>query len=96
MNDEKLNSNDELFHFLTNLSEELRQKGETRCVDLITLASRFYFGTPISEFLYESYYALLEIQKIEKTLSIQQVEKIQSVIDQLRSAFKQVGDVPNK
>ncbi len=87
----QLNSNEELYGYLVSLADTLRQKGRDDLADQVSLASQFAFGSA-SEFLHEGLIALMSIQpKCRGILSEDQQQGLESVVQQIKSAFEKIG-----
>lgn len=89
----KLASNAELYSFLQQLSDRLRSIGELSAAEDILLSSRFVSGSQ-SEFLHEARHALAQVRLHGSTkLDVDEIQMLSSVIDQLDTAFRDVGGV---
>lgn len=91
MNPLILTSNAQLFAYLRDLENELRNSHEIEAAEAILLASKFASGSP-SEFLHESQLALQKVQSTcARRLTAIQLAKVTSVIEQIEEAFRSVG-----
>lgn len=90
MNSRILSSNEDLLFYLKELESSLRLSDQTELAQRLVKASKFSSGSP-SEFLHESYNALLSIEPVSSLLPNDQREELLSVIKQLSSAFRLIG-----
>lgn len=86
-----LTSTEDLFVYLIALADEISAQKEHGAAEALRQASRFASGSP-SEFLHEAQVALRAVKthhaaKLTKT----QIENIDAAVDQIESAFFDVG-----
>jgi hypothetical protein len=86
-----LQNNQELFNYLTVLSDHLRSRGQTELANVVRTASQFAFGSQ-SEFLSEAQDALKKVRSSNSNvLDQEQSSKITDIINQIQVAFIKVG-----
>jgi hypothetical protein len=82
-----LNSNDELYSYLTGLAEKLSTRGNDALASLLLAATRTASGIPVTEFLGESRIALRGVTKQETVLTDVERQELLSVLRQLDETF---------
>jgi hypothetical protein len=91
MNPRQLQSNDDLFHYLVELSEQLRAGGQADLAEEVRFASDFVSGSP-TEFFHEAERALRRVKaKGGSTLSEGELADATNVIQQIQIAFMKIG-----
>lgn len=92
MNSKNLLSNQELFQYLVALGNRLKASNQLGLADAVLTASRFASGSA-SEFMHEAQLALIEVAKSRLVpLTAEERSEIESVIAQIREAFRKIGD----
>jgi hypothetical protein len=91
MNPTTLKDNGELYEYLVQLAQELRERDCPLLAEELGNASRFASGSA-SEFLHEAQLALTHVARERpKELSSSQLEDVDAVIAQIKGAFQKIG-----
>ena len=86
-----LKNNNELYEFLIAMAHDFQQSQNNEFAELVTQASRFASGSP-SEFLHEAQVVLERIvNERPQSLSQSRLQDVQSVLGQIREAFRKIG-----
>jgi UV DNA damage repair endonuclease len=91
MNPKKLENNQEVFRYLVALGARLKAANQMELADAVLSASRFASGSA-SEFLHEAQIALTQVTQSRLVpLSAEERSEIESVLVQIKEAFRKIG-----
>jgi hypothetical protein len=91
MNSVQLQSNEDLYHYLRWLADELQRRGKPDVSQEVAWASQFAVGSP-TEFFHEAMKVLASVAvRCRGSLTNAQLEDVESVFDQIRKAFERIG-----